>query len=105
RAEPAAIADMLREGGYVLVMRHMTAPEPSAAPGGQRGFGGGRGGAGGGPRGNAAPERQLDQIGQAHATAVGFAFRELGITIGEVLHSPTLRAEQTADYLGYDAEA
>src|SRR5690606_8012768 len=105
------------------------APQPSAnqAGPGQRGFGGGargggqgagargaapgaRGGAasGGGPRGggpgNAPVERQLDEIGQAHATAVGFSLRELSIPIGEVLHSPTLRAEQTASRLGYDAE-
>jgi hypothetical protein len=137
-SDPQGIAAMLRDGGYVLVMRHTQAPEPSTNPAGagQRGFGGGargggqgggaapgggaRGGAapGAGPRGGAAPgagprgggpgngpgERQLDEIGQAHATAVGFSLRELGIPIGEVLHSPTLRAEQTASRLGYDAE-
>src|SRR5690606_15936285 len=67
------------------------------------------GGPGGGPRGggggNAAPERQLDENGRAHATAIGFAFRELGVPIGEVLTSPTLRARQTVDRLGYDADA
>lgn len=107
-ADPAAVAEMLRDGGYVLVMRHTRAPQPSANQAqGQRGFGGNRGGRGGGRGGPAgAPgERQLDEIGQAHATALGFAFRQLGIEMGEVLRSPTLRAEQTATYLGYDASA
>src|SRR5690606_18912439 len=74
-----------------------------APAGGARGGGPGAGPRGGGP-GNAPVERQLDEIGQAHATAVGFSLRELSIPIGEVLHSPTLRAEQTASRLGYDAE-
>jgi len=107
-APPEAIAEMLQDGGYVLVMRHTRAPMPSAQDAaGQRGFGGARGGRGGGRGGppGAAGERQLDEIGQAHATAVGFSLRQLGIPIGEVLRSPTLRAEQTAKYLGYDAEA
>lgn len=103
-ASPETIAEMLRDGGYVLVMRHTRAPEASAQGGpGQRGFGGNRGGRAGPP--GADGERQLDELGQAHATAVGFALRELGIAIGEVLRSPTLRAEQTALFLGYDAEA
>jgi phosphohistidine phosphatase SixA len=116
-AEPAALAAMLRDGGHVLVMRHTQAPEPAAnqAGPGQRGFGGGArgggqggGGQGGGARGggpgNAPGERQLDETGLGQATAIGFSLRELGIPIGEVLHSPTLRAQQTADRLGYDAE-
>jgi phosphohistidine phosphatase SixA len=98
-------------------MRHTQAPQQSAGQagpgqrggGGQGGQGGGaRGGAQGGPRGggpgNAPAERQLDETGQGHATAIGFSLRELGIPVGEVLHSPTLRAEQTASRLGYDAE-
>lgn len=102
-ADPAAIAQMLRDGGYTLVMRHASAPQQAAAQGGPGPRGAGGGPRGGGP-GGAAPERQLDENGRAHATAIGFAFRELDISIGEVLTSPTLRARQTADYLGYDAE-
>ena len=101
-ANPGAIADMLRDGGYVLVMRHTRAP--AANQGAQGGNRAGPGGGRGGPAG-AGGERQLDEIGQAHATALGFAFRQLGIEMGQVLRSPTLRAEQTATYLGYDAEA
>jgi phosphohistidine phosphatase SixA len=88
-ADPESIAERLRSGGYVLVMRH--ASSPREAPG---------------PRmadtRNRNRERQLDETGQAHAIAVGYAFRQLGIDIGEVMSSPAFRAWQTALYMGYD---
>ncbi|HEX7080141.1 MAG TPA: hypothetical protein VF329_03930 [Gammaproteobacteria bacterium] len=79
---------MLREGGYVLVMRHTSspreAPEPREAD----------------PR-NVNRERELDDLGRAHATAVGYAFRALDVDIGVTMSSPTFRAIETLIYLGY----
>lgn|SRR5690242_4925720 len=77
-AGPALVA-ALRQGGYVLVMRHPSSPfEPpdkSAAD-----------------PGNTRLERQLDDTGRATARAMGDAFRKLHIPVGEVLSSPTYRA-------------
>jgi len=88
-ATAESIAEMLRGGGYVLVMRH--ASSPREAPSGRARN----------PR-NTEGERELDETGRAHATAVGYSFRELDIEIGEVLSSPTFRAAETLLYLGYD---
>ncbi|HEX3754843.1 MAG TPA: histidine phosphatase family protein, partial [Rhizomicrobium sp.] len=78
----AALVQHLQEGGYVLLMRHASAPEArpdrqSAAPG------------------NTAQERQLDDKGRAAAAAMGKAIKALHIPIGLVLSSPTYRALQT----------
>jgi phosphohistidine phosphatase SixA len=78
----AALVQHLRQGGYVLLMRHASAPEArpdrqSAAPG------------------NTAQERQLDDKGRAAAAAMGKAIKALHIPIGLVLSSPTYRALQT----------
>ena len=72
----------LREGGYVLLMRHAHAPaEPPAG-------------------GMTAPdnlnhERQLDETGRGTARAMGDAIRKLHIRVGAVLSSPAYRALQT----------
>ena len=92
-ASPESIAEMLRDGGYVLVMRHASSPREVPNQRARN------------PR-NTEGERQLDETGRAHATAVGYSFRALGIEIGEVLSSPAFRAAETLLYLGYeDAEA
>jgi phosphohistidine phosphatase SixA len=84
-AEPLAGAPLiaaLREGGYVLVMRHASSPTvpPDKATA---------------DRENTALERQLDENGRNTARAMGKALRALHIPIHEVLSSPTYRALQT----------
>lgn len=88
-AADARLVTSLRNGGYVLAMRHAHAPRqaPAAASA------------------NPAPERQLDEVGRSSAAAMGEALRALGIPIGETLTSPTLRARETAERLGLAAEA
>jgi phosphohistidine phosphatase SixA len=72
----------LRQGGYVLVLRHTSSPrdapdKASANPD------------------NVNLERQLDETGRATATAMGNALRRLKIPIGSVFTSPTYRALET----------
>jgi len=78
-----ALVKALRQGGYVIVMRHASSPrdvpdKQTANPD------------------NTKPERQLDAEGRSTATAFGKALRDLKIPIGEVLVSPTYRAMETA---------
>jgi phosphohistidine phosphatase SixA len=77
-----ALVKSLREGGYVLVMRH--ASSPREIPDKQTAH-----------ADNVKLERQLDEAGRAGATAMGKAIRDLKIPIGEVLTSPTYRALET----------
>jgi phosphohistidine phosphatase SixA len=77
-----ALVKALRQGGYVLVMRHASSPrevpdKKVANPD------------------NVNLERQLDEAGRASAAAMGKALRDLKIPIGEVLTSPTYRALET----------
>ncbi len=77
-----ALVKALREGGYVVVMRHASSPrevpdKQTANPD------------------NTKPERQLDAEGRATAAAFGNALRDLKIPIGAVLVSPTYRAMET----------
>ena len=80
-----ALAKALRQGGYVIVMRH--ARSPLEVPDKQRAN-----------PDNTKPERQLDAEGRATAVAMGKALRDLKIPIGEVLSSPTYRALETVKY-------
>jgi phosphohistidine phosphatase SixA len=81
RELPAA----LRQGGYVLVIRHATAPRdvPDSKTANAD---------------NVTPERQLDEAGRRNATAMGEAIRSLKIPIGEVFTSPTYRARETVKF-------
>jgi len=90
-----ALVAALRGGGYVLVMRHASASVPQR-PG--PGFGGGGGARGGG---GPLPEAQLDEMGIGLVTGMRFAFRELGIPVGDTLTSPTLRTRQQAQNFGF----
>src|SRR5580698_9406747 len=77
-----ALLQALRQGGYVIVMRHASSPrevpdKQSANPD------------------NLKPERQLDAEGRTTAAAMGKALRELKIPIGQVFTSPTYRALET----------
>jgi phosphohistidine phosphatase SixA len=79
----------LRQGGYVLVMRHGSSPrEPptrdTANPD------------------NSKLERQLDEAGRAGAIAMGNAVRDLKIPVGEVLTSPTYRALETVKFARFE---
>jgi len=91
-----ALVKALQSGGYVLVMRHATAAVPSGRGGG---FGGGA--RGGGQRGGPPPEPQLDEMGLGYVTGMRFAFRELGIPVGDTLTGPTLRTRQHAEHFGF----
>jgi phosphohistidine phosphatase SixA len=84
---PNALVDALRQGGYVIVMRH--ASSPAAAPDKAHAN-----------PDNVALERQLDAAGRAGATAMGKALRDLQVPIGMVLTSPTYRALETVRYAG-----
>ncbi len=75
----------LRQGGYVIVMRHTSSPRE--APSKQAAN-----------PDNVKVERQLDETGRSTAIAMGKALRNLKIPIGEVLSSPTYRALETVKY-------
>ena len=77
-----ALVNALRQGGYVIVMRHASSPREvpdrqTANPD------------------NTKPERQLDETGRATSAAMGKALRTLKIPTGEVFASPTYRALET----------
>lgn len=79
----ADLTSALRQGGYVLLMRHASSPmvppdKALAEPD------------------NPKPERQLDDAGKATARAMGRAVNVLGLPFGQVESSPTYRALQTA---------
>ena len=77
----------VRQGGYVLVMRH--ASSPLEAPDSRTAN-----------PDNEKLERQLDAAGRTGATAMGEALRRLKVPIGAVLTSPTYRALQTVKFAG-----
>ena len=78
----AALVGALRQGGYVLVLRHTssppTAPEKTAAD-----------------PDNVNLERQMDEKGRETARVLGEGIKRLHIPIGTVLSSPAYRALQT----------
>lgn len=78
----AALMTALRQGGYVLLMRH--ASSPLAPPT-----------AGDAEPDNPTLERQLDNKGKSTARAMGAAIKTLRISIGDVWSSPTYRALET----------
>jgi len=82
---PDTLVSALRQGGYVLVMRH--ASSPREAPDSKTAN-----------PDNVKLERQLDEAGRAAATAMGKALRELKVPVGEVLTSPTYRAMETVRF-------
>lgn len=78
----AALVNALRQGGYVIVMRH--ASSPREAPDKQAAN-----------ADNVNLERQLDDAGRGGSVAMGRAFHDLKVPIGDVLISPTYRALET----------
>ena len=77
------LAAALRDGGFVIVVRHASSPAqpPDAASANAD---------------NTKRERQLDASGRADASAMGAALKRLRIPVNEVLSSPTYRALETA---------
>jgi phosphohistidine phosphatase SixA len=73
----------LQRGGYVILMRHASSPAtpPDSAQANPD---------------NLHHERQLDEAGRGSARAMGEAFHNLRIPVGQVLSSPTYRALETA---------
>lgn len=80
-----ALVAALRQGGYVLVMRHASAPREAPSKDIANAD-------------NTGLERQLDDAGRTGATAMGKALRDLKIPIGDVLTSPTYRALETVKF-------
>jgi len=72
----------LRQGGYVLVMRHASSPREAPSKDIANAD-------------NLKLERQLDEGGRRSATTMGDVIRALQIPIGVVLTSPTYRAMET----------
>lgn len=91
-AQPSASETIgqLRQGGYVIAMRHASSPRtpPDASSADPE---------------NVNRERELDDVGRTTARAMGDAFRALDIPIGGVFTSPTFRALQTVRYLGVES--
>jgi phosphohistidine phosphatase SixA len=79
---PMDLVTSLREGGYVIVMRHASSPRETPTRETAR-------------PDNVKLERQLDEAGRNAATAMGRALRDLQIPVGDVLSSPTYRAMET----------
>lgn len=79
----------LRQGGYVIAMRHASSPRtpPDASSADPD---------------NVKRERELDAVGRSTASAMGDALRALDIPIGAVFTSPTFRALQTVRFLGVE---
>ena len=80
----------LRQGGYVLVMRHASSPREAPSKDVANAD-------------NTKLERQLDEAGRRGATAMGEAIRALRIPIGVVLTSPTYRAMETIRLARFDS--
>ncbi len=78
-----AAVSALRQGGYVIVMRHASSPREVPDKKSANAD-------------NVNLERQLDEAGRASAVAMGKALRDLKIPLGDVLASPTYRAMETA---------
>jgi hypothetical protein len=83
RLAPAALAEALRSGGYVIYFRH-TATDFSRNDAGSRSLD------------DCANQRLLSPAGQAQARAIGAQIRRLRLPLGEVYASPMCRTMDTA---------
>lgn len=85
-----ALISALRQGGYVIAMRHpsspFTAPDKAQAD-----------------PANTALERQLDDKGRKTSQEMGDAFRKLHIPVGQIFTSPTYRARDAVRLMGLGA--
>jgi broad specificity phosphatase PhoE len=87
-ADDKAIAEALRAGGLVIVLRHgaTAADQVDAEPV---------------DFDNIAAQRNLNDKGKAAAVAFGNAFRQIGIPVGKVYTSRFNRAYETATLAGF----
>ena len=83
----ASLVQHLREGGYVLLLRH--AHSPASPPTKEIA-----------DESNLSLERQLDEQGRDTAKAMGKAIKKLHIPISLILSSPTYRAIETVRVAG-----
>ena len=81
----ASLVQHLRQGGYVILMRH--AHSPGELPDSHTA-----------DAENIRHERQLDETGRSTARAMGRAIKKLHIPVGAVLSSPTYRALETVRF-------
>jgi phosphohistidine phosphatase SixA len=77
-----ALVDALKQGGYVLLLRH-TATEPVTPDPDLFDLS------------DCSTQRGLSEKGRSQAVLMGEAFRKLGIPVGEVLSSPYCRCLET----------
>lgn len=84
RLEGTALVAALRQGGYVLAIRH-TATDASAADVDLKNLE------------DCSGQRNLNDTGRRQAIAIGQAVAALGIPIGEVFASPFCRTRETAE--------
>jgi phosphohistidine phosphatase SixA len=82
------LVSALRQGGYVVLMRHASSP-PNLAGAVQADVD------------HVNHERQLDEVGRTSALAMGEALRRAHIPIGDVWSSPAYRALQTIKLAGF----
>jgi phosphohistidine phosphatase SixA len=82
RLEGRALVEALREGGLVILLRHMSTD--SFVPG-----------QGSHDDQDCASQRNLDERGKKEAKELGAAFKSLGIPVGTVLTSPYCRCVDT----------
>ena len=89
RSSDVDLAMALRAGGHVIVIRHGAthADQADTDPLNQD---------------NIAQQRQLNDKGEAAAKALGVAFGQIGVPIGQVYTSRFNRAYQTAKIAGFD---
>lgn len=83
----APLVSALRQGGYVIAMRHPSSP--FAAPDKAQA-----------DPANTQLERQLDDTGRKTAREMGEAFRALHIPLGQIFTSPTYRAREAVRLSG-----
>lgn len=83
------LIDALREGGYVLIMRHPSSPRlgPTRTDA---------------HLGNDRLERQLDARGSELARAMGAALKSMAIKISPVYCSPAFRAREALKLAGFE---
>ncbi|MEL7232123.1 MAG: hypothetical protein AAGJ85_06395 [Pseudomonadota bacterium] len=88
-----ALIDAVKEGGYVLYVRHERTEIPSRADDYTR------------PPNECRAQRNLSVSGVAAAYETGAVIRDIGIPIGRVVSSPMCRAAETSRYMfGVDYE-
>jgi phosphohistidine phosphatase SixA len=84
RQGPAELVDRLRDGGYVVFLRHAATDHSQKDRLGV-------------PLTDCAGQRNLNEAGREQATELGRAWRELEIPVGDVLTSGYCRTKETAE--------